>query len=497
VIFAPLALWLAVAPGPVQDRSAAVVVVPPESPDGSGSGWIGAVVGEMLPRALQRAGVPAVPDADRRHAQEVLGVSAAVNTRATSIRVAEALGATRLVVGSWEQRGGDLTLSLRLLDSARGSLSAPLVATAPLEELTGVVRSLAWDVALAGPRPPLGSRDALVTGGGELPADALRALGEGLAAREAKARIAALRRAVALAPRSEEAALALGRTLVDTSAFEDARAVLARVRAGSVFARDARFLDGVALLGLQRYREADVLYAGLAQERATAAVLTNRAIARMRSGPGTNGASELLRQAIDLDPAALDIPFDLGLALLIEGEAQAAAFWLKGAVRRDPGDAQGRLLQAWALHSAGRAAEAEEQWRAASALDATLAAARTPDLSRRLERIAVSERGLLVDPERPTDVEEARGHLARGEGLLASDPAGAIAELSRAVLLDPYSAPAHRLLARAHEARAETEKAIEELRLALWCRDDPTVRAELAAKLNALGRTDEARRLLR
>lgn len=321
----------------------AVMVVPPEGPGGSSSGWIGAAVAEALPRALQRAGVPAVLASDRRRAQEALGVPSPGATRATAIRVAESLGATRLVVGSWELRGVDLSLSLRLLDARRGSLSAPLVATGPLEGLGRAIHGLAWDVALAGPHPPGGTRDGLVRAADAVPFAALRALGEGLAARDAAARTAGARRALALHPGYDEAALVLARLLVEAGTFEEARAAVARVPPGSPFARDARFLDGVALLGLGRYREADVLYAELAAGQATAAALGNRALARLRDSPAS-GSSTLLRQAVEVAPASVDLPFNLGWALLVEGDADAAAFWLRGAVRRDPGDAQGRLL---------------------------------------------------------------------------------------------------------------------------------------------------------
>ncbi len=74
--------------------------------------------------------------------------------------------------------------------------------------------------------------------------------------------------------------------------------------------------------------------------------------------------------------------------------------------------------------------------------------------------------------------------------------AGAVAELPRAALLDPYAAAPHRLLARAHRAQGDGEKAVEELRMALWCREDPTVRRELAELLRALGRAEEAKRVL-
>ncbi len=173
-------------------------------------------------------------------------------------------------------------------------------------------------------------------------------------------------------------------------------------------------------------------------------------MARLRDSPAS-GASALLRQAVEAEPASVDLPFDLGWALLVEGDPEAAAFWLRGAVRRDPGDAQGRLLLSWALSASGRAEEAEEQWRAAAALVPTLEPMRKPDLSRRLERVLPSEQGLLLDPARSGDAEASRAHAARGESLLASaDREGAVSELARAALLDPYATRPHLLLGRAH-----------------------------------------------
>ena len=476
------------------DEGGPVVVVPP-SGAGGGAGWIGAAVAETLPRALQRAGVPAVPDADRERAQEALGVPAATATRATGIRVAESLGASRLVVGSWDLQGNDLLLSLRLIDARRGTLSAPLEARGPLAALGRLVHSLAWDVALAGPRAPTGAREGLLRQADAVPFEALRALGEGLAAHGTAARVAGLRRAVALHPAYDDAVLALGRLLVDAGRFEEAREVVGRLGVDSPFARDARFLDGVALLGLGRSREADVLYAALGTERATAGALGNRGVARLRAGPA-GGASALLRQAVEAAPASVDLPFNLGWALLVEGEPDAAAFWLRGAVRRDPGDAEGRLLLSWALLASGRAEEAEEQWRAAAALTPSLGPLRRPDLSRRLERVMPGELGLVLDPARAADAEASRAHAARGEALLASsDREGAVSELARAALLDPYASGPHLLLGRTHRLRGENEKALAELRTALWCRDDPVLRREIAGLLRAMGRGDEARRV--
>jgi hypothetical protein len=204
-----------------------------------------------------------------------------------------------------------------------------------------------------------------------------------------------------------------------------------------------------------------------------------------------------LRQAVEAAPASVDLPFNLGWALLVEGEPEAAAFWLRGAVRREPGDADGRLLLSWALLESGREEEAEEQWRAAAALVPALEPLRRPDLTRRLERVMPSEQGLLLDPSRSADAEASRAHAARGEALLAAgDRAAAVAELARASLLDLYATRPHLLLGRAHGLAGEDEKAVAELRMALWCRDDPALRREIAELLRGMGRPDEARRVL-
>jgi tetratricopeptide (TPR) repeat protein len=195
---------------------------------------------------------------------------------------------------------------------------------------------------------------------------------------------------------------------------------------------------------------------------------------------------------VEAEPASVDLPYNLGWALLVEGEADAAAFWLKGAVGRDPGDAEGRLLLSWALSAGGRVDEAEEQWRAAAALVPTLAPLRKPDLSRRFERVLPSELGLLLDPARSADADASRAHAARGESLLATgDHESAVSELARAALLDPYATRPHLLLGRAHREQGESEKALAELQTALWCRDDPALRREIAELLGC-GAGEEA-----
>jgi tetratricopeptide (TPR) repeat protein len=471
-----------------------VVVVPPEGPLGD-SAWIAQAVADALPLSLARLGVPAVERTDRQRAQESLGIPAeATTTRASGIRVAEVLDASRLVVGSYELRGADVVLSLRLLDLARATLSAPLLASGPQETLPTLVSTLAWDIALAAERPPAGPREAFVAAGAAVPFPAFRAHAEALAASDPAARVKLVRRALSLAPDYDEARLDLGRLLLQTRDFAGAQEALLRIGPASPLARSARFLRGVALLELGRYREAGELFTALSEEAPSPAVLNNRALGALRL-PGPPGrASAFLREAVEKEPGSTDLRFNLGWACLLEGDAEAAVFWMRSVVGREARENHARLVLTWALAKAGRPAESEEEWRALSAVSSSYQALQAPDLTRRFERIQVSERLITADGDQRSEAELAATHLARADKLEdAGDLEGALGELMRAAYLDPYGARVHRQLARVHRRRGDTDKAVAEMRMSLWCRDDVALRLELAGLLSSAGRPAEAK----
>jgi Tfp pilus assembly protein PilF len=371
--------------------SGRVVVFPPAGPDRGAPGWIGAAVEETLPRALQRAGIKALPAGDRRRALEALGITGGVATRATGVRLADAFEARYILFGSWDLGEGKLALTLEPFDVAAAERQAPLVAKGPLEDLGRLVVELARELAGRDPASP------------SVPFPALRALGEGLAARDPQSRILGVRRALTLHAGYPEATLALARLLYDNGRFAEAREVLAGPGQEASFERERLFLDGACLLYLGRHSEADVVYARLAASDPTASVLANRAIARLRRPDAAGGSSTLLYQALEKAPFASELPFGLGFAHFVEGDAEAAVFWLRDAVRYAPSDARARLALSWALRGTAQADEADEQWQAAKALDATLESERLPDPKRRLERILPSETALLLDPERRSD----------------------------------------------------------------------------------------------
>jgi tetratricopeptide (TPR) repeat protein len=472
-----------------------LLVLPLEAAAGTSEPWISEAVADQLPRTLALLGVPAVSRTERLQAQSGLEIPDVPLSRATSVRVAEALGATRLVTGTYTLEGEKVTLSLRLLDVERATLSAPLIASGAVDGLTDVIDRLAFDVALAGPTPPTRSRDEFLAARPKVPFEAYKAYARGLAARDPKAKATLLKSALAAAPAFDAVRLALGRLLLDQREFSAANQALARVPPASLLAREARFVQGVALLELGRYREATRVYSGLAQTEPTPGTLNNYALAVLRDPvPSALKASEVMRQALVLDPDSVDLSFNLAWALLAEDDPAGAAFHLKNLTQVVPLDKHTRVVLTWALRRAGRESEADREWQAVAALAPGYETFLAPDLSRRFERIMRSERPFELARESRSDTQVAASLYLKAQRMFdGGDAAGALTEATRAGYLDPYNRSIHLLLARLYRARGDGEKALNEFRMALWSEDDAAVRVEVASLLREMGRPAEAR----
>jgi tetratricopeptide (TPR) repeat protein len=487
----PLLLALAAsATGPV-------VVMPPIAEGGAAdAAWIGELVSDVLPPSLERAGVAAVSRADRMRAEEALEIPHGPVTRATSVRVAEAMEATRVLTGTYRLENGGITLSLRVLDLERGTLSTPFVINGPREALGDLVHVLAWDIALAtGPPPPL-TREVYLAQKPLAPPAALEAYGRALASSDPATERKLLQQALGLFPGFHQARLTLGRLQLAAREFEQAEDQLARIPADAPQARAARFEQALARLHLGRYREAADLFGELAAAAPTPAALNNQAMALLRfpGRPPEPKPSDVVRRALAAEPGSVDLAFNLGWALLWEGDLAGAEQQLRSVLQQDPLDGHARAVLVWTLRKGGREAEAQEEWKAVLALAPAYESLRNPDPARRFERVRGAERALADDRGSRTGAEVVAGLLGRAERLSqAGDHAGAARELSRAVYLDPYAPRIHVLLARAHRAAGDREKAAAELRMALWPRDDAAVRTELATLLYEMGKNDEAR----
>ena len=118
---APLVILLATAPaGPAAAPGPVTLVLPLEPAEAADAhAWVGPAVSQLLARGLAAAGVPVAGRVEQLRAQAALELPRVSLTRATSLRIAEALGAGRLVVGTYQLQADELQVSSARRSSRR------------------------------------------------------------------------------------------------------------------------------------------------------------------------------------------------------------------------------------------------------------------------------------------------------------------------------------------------------------------------------------------
>jgi tetratricopeptide (TPR) repeat protein len=268
------------------------------------------------------------------------------------------------------------------------------------------------------------------------------------------------------------------------------------VAAGSPWAARARFLAGLS--ELQAGRDAAAFAAWKAfvdAEPTAAAALNNLGVVQLRRGstPQTGRPTYYFNQAAEQAPADADYFFNLGYAYWTERDLQAAIYWLREAVRRNPADGEAHYVLGAALSATGNATESARERELASRLmpayDEWAGRPSIDPVPKGLERVKTS---LDASPAEQTDAllaatgqrdqqELASFHLERGRRFFEEErDREALAELTRAVFLSPYHVQAHLLIGRLHLRAGRSAAAIDALKISLWSEETADARVALA-----------------
>jgi tetratricopeptide (TPR) repeat protein len=467
--------------------SARVLVIPFENPKREASiFWLGEGAAVMLSDNLAARGVSVITREERRQAFERLHLPAAATlTDATVIRVAELAGATEVFMGSLQLEAGVLVVRARGISLDSGRVSHNVTDRGPMVEMFATFGRLAGQIAPAaretiepGPTPPLAAFESFIKGLlAETPATAIKYLNASLAA----------------APRFDRARLALWDAYTEQGDPALALSAVVPVPAGSPWSNRARFLAGLSHLSRSRLDDAFSTFKALADAAPTPSALNNLGVVQLRrGGTSQNGQpSSFFDQAVKADPDDPDYTFNLGYAYAVERDPQAAIYWLRETVRRNPADGEAHFVLATELAAVGSGTEAQRERelarRLSSAFDSSdrRAGAEVP---KGLERVKdgidlphVRRRidAALVTSERRDQQELARFYLDRGRRQFEQEhDHQALEDLNRAIYLAPYEADAHLLIGRIHLRSGRPAEAIDAFKISIWSAE--TVQAHLA-----------------
>jgi tetratricopeptide (TPR) repeat protein len=387
-----------------------------------------------------------------------------------------------------------------------GQMAHEFVEAGPLEDLYGIFgrvsRRLAGPAVAGEPpaRPPLPVFENYI---------------KGLVASASPAKVAYLEAAIKLDPGFDRARLALWNVHHDQGNGQVALVTAAAVPETSPMYARARFSVALSLIQLNRLEDAFATLRTLADRAPSATVLNNVGVIQLRRPvtPQTGKATYYFNQALKLDQDDPDYYFNLGYAYWAEKDSQAAIFWLRETVRRDPTDGEAHAVLAAALQSTGAVAEAARERELATQLSSAYAewakkpaGQGTDQVPRGLERLKSSldvstlrrvDSTIAITGQREQK-ELAAFHLDRGRRFFEQGShSDAITELSRAIYLSPYEAEAHLLLGRIHMRTGETAAAINAFKIALWSQESVEGRIALAQALMQIKDHEAARDVLR
>ena len=452
--------------------------------------WLTEAASVLLADNLNALGANAITREERRAAFERLQVPpAAVLTDATVIRIGQLVGAAQVIVGTLQMQGETLLVRARSIALEAGRIQTHATDGGPLPELFTLFERLGRQLA-----PPGSVAPAAGAPFDNPPVRAFENYIKGLLAETDATAINYLNAALQAHPSFDRPRLALWEVYTDEGSHERALAAVKAVPSSARFARRAMFLAGLSQMSMKRLDEAFQTFMALLKERPTAAVYNNLGVVQLRRASAETGQpAYYFTKATEAAAQDADYFFNLGYAYWIQRDMQAAVYWLREAVRRDPTDGDAHLVLAAALSASGQAVEATRERELAKRLSS-----RYEDIDRRpaadpvpagLERVksgvelpsAPDGRDSLMASGQRDQRELARFHLEAGQRMFQEErDRDALQELNRALFLSPYEAQAHLLVGWIHLRGGRLGEAIDALKISLWSEETAEAHAALA-----------------
>jgi tetratricopeptide (TPR) repeat protein len=476
--------------------------VDPEAPGGAGAAlWLGEAASVLISDELTALGVGALPRDVRVAAFDRLGLPMSPTLmRATVIRVGELIGASEIVFGE-VKLGSRLSVRAHLISLGSGRQLPDVADDGALEEIFPLFHQVSVVLARETGHPLADASAAPPA----LPFETFENYVKGLVAATPATQQRFLETAMTQAPDDARILTALWAVYTSQGAYEKALAVASAVRPESPDARKARLAAALSLIELKRYDGAFAELKALHAEEPSGPVSNALGVVQLRRGApaGSGTPASYFARAAEESPGNTDYLFNLGYASALASDVPSALFWLRETVRYDAANGDAHLVMSAALAASGRRAEAQRELDLARLLGAradsngTLTTVVPPGLERLSQEVdewpAVD--AAIGNPAERDQREVAAFHRDAGRRLVAAGrDREAMDELRRAIYLAPYEDEPHLLLGRLYRRGGRLGEAIDEFKVALWCRETAAGRVALGAALLENGDRDAARR---
>ncbi len=314
--------------------------------------WIGESISETVREALVSYGVLALTREEREEVAHRLSIRPSAQlTKATIIKLAQELGADRVVFGEFHYTpgqdsespsAGSLTIQAQSINVRRLARGSEWRESGAMAELSQLQTRLAWRILTdAAPGVAPGQKE-FFKAHAPVRIDAMESYVRGLLAPALEQKHRFFTQAVHLEPDFSQPCFQLGRMQWDENSYRVAAGWLDRVHP-----EDAHYLEASFLLGLCRYHTGDytgalTAFGRVARSAPLNEVYNNLGLAQFhRQLPEALGN---VLKALNGDPDDPDYHFNAGYLLWREGDLAGAAEHFRQTLAIDPEDTDARQL---------------------------------------------------------------------------------------------------------------------------------------------------------
>jgi len=449
--------------------------------------WLGEGLARMVSYMLSAAGVDVVPTEEREAAYRLLSFpEGIILSRASSLRMAQSVGATMLLIGTYKVTGTEaeehLTLWMRLIDVSAGMVAyGPTEARGPLADVIELQVLSVWDILLHQRVPVSLSRNEFTSRFRQIPAAAFEMFAKALFVALPE-RVKMLKRAVALvkSPRPEAsfspAVYELGKGLYHLGEYEAAADWLSRLNIDWSGYWIAQFYLGVCFYHQGDLASAAERFSAVAEQYPSDVLFNNLAVIDMKRRKLDEARKNLI-VALSLNGEDVDVGFNYGYLLWLSGADEEAVSALeKVTARRTDPEALYVLSRCFAR--LGRKKEAERALSAAEEQLPDVESWRVPEKMPFLGRM-ITEPGVVkaIGWAKVHSSDEGRGRtswwvqtlLAAADRLVTEQRNGdAVIVLTKLLEKKPNVARAHYLRGVAHERLGAYPLAVTDYQAAVF-----------------------------
>lgn len=323
--------------------------------------WIGESVAETIREALSSGGLLVLPREDREEVYRRLSLrKGVVLTKASVLKIGEALDAGQIIFGELHVDGADLPttnlksnlhIAVHVIDLKKLHEGPGFTNDGPLENLSQMETQLAWMILhrLAPESAP--SEEAFLHDRAPVRVEAMENYVRGLMASNTEQKIKLFTQAAKLDEHFSQPNFQLGRLAFGKKDYKTAGQWLAKVTKG-----DSHFLEAAFLRGICRYHEGDFDAAAdqfrmVANEIPLNEVFNDLGAALSRKNDAS--ATEQFNKALDGDQGDPDYWFNVGYSLWKQGKFDLAAANFRAVLDRSPSDQEATTMLGYCLKMEG------------------------------------------------------------------------------------------------------------------------------------------------